>query len=66
MKKTALLLLAALSLLALSACATPAVPASLGQAFSLKLGQTARITSEDLTLTFRSVRQDSRCPSGVT
>ena len=67
MKKTVAILLVALALLpGLAACAPARVQASLGQEFTLKLGQSARIQSEGLTLTFNDVSEDSRCPSGVT
>ncbi len=48
---------------------TPASPgeikASLGQEFTLAVGQTATISGEDLKLKFDSVTADSRCPKGV-
>lgn len=46
---------------------SPTTPASvnLGQTFSLQGGQTARITAEDLTISFDRLVQDSRCPSDV-
>lgn len=36
-----------------------------GQDFALNAGQSARITGTPITVTFRSVSQDSRCPSDV-
>jgi hypothetical protein len=41
------------------------ITASLGQAFDIKVGQVASISSQQLSLTFLSVSQDSRCPKGV-
>lgn len=40
----------------------PPIDAELGEAFTLRIGQEARIASESLTLLFRSVPDDSRCP----
>ncbi|HUQ47063.1 MAG TPA: hypothetical protein VM053_02330 [Gemmatimonadaceae bacterium] len=37
-----------------------------GQDFELKAGQSARVTTTPITVIFRSVSQDSRCPSDVT
>ena len=36
------------------------------QDFELKAGQSAKVTSTPITVIFRSVAQDSRCPSDVT
>jgi hypothetical protein len=41
------------------------VKAELGQEFSLRIGQTAQIENEQLSIQFRSVAGDSRCPRGV-
>ena len=38
----------------------------LGQEFSLRIGQTARIESEQLSIRFNGILADSRCPKGVT
>lgn len=60
------------TLLLLNACSpgTPGpsaeVKASLGQEFTLPVGQTASITGEGLSLKFDTVTTDSRCPTGVT
>jgi hypothetical protein len=47
-----------------------AVPApdefSLGQEFSLSVGQSAAVSGEDLTIKFIEVTSDSRCPQDVT
>lgn len=40
--------------------------AILGEPFTLKVGQSANLAEVDLTLSFISVTQDSRCPSDVT
>jgi hypothetical protein len=67
MKKGAILLLAlGLVLITLPACGPRPAPAALGQVFSLKLGQSAAIANEGLTLTFAAVQEDSRCPTGAT
>ena len=41
------------------------ITASLGQAFDIKVGQEASIFSQQLTLKFLSVSEDSRCPQGT-
>jgi hypothetical protein len=45
----------------------PTEPAQvkLGESFTLTAGKTVEIEGEDLSLTFRSVLSDSRCPFGV-
>lgn len=68
MRKYAFLILAAILLTAMvtSACARRArIQASLGQEFTLYLGQTAMITGENLEIRFAEVISDSRCPQGV-
>lgn len=54
--------------LSLSGCAgtPPEVEASLGQEFSLSIGQSALITGQDLEIRFEKVVEDSRCPKDVT
>jgi hypothetical protein len=42
------------------------IKADLGQEFSLGIGQTAQIGSEQLTIRFNGIAGDSRCPTGVT
>ena len=42
------------------------VKTDLGQEFSLGIGQTALIQSEQLAVRFDGIAGDSRCPSGVT
>lgn len=37
----------------------------LGQPFTLKVGQTARLTDARLSVRFNGVAEDSRCPKGV-
>ena len=57
------------TLFLLAGCsATPAaeVKASLGQEFTLPIGQTAVINGENLNIKFAAVTADSRCPKGVT
>jgi hypothetical protein len=41
------------------------VDVPLGSTFQLSIGQTARLKSEDLAITFRDVLEDSRCPVDV-
>ena len=41
------------------------ITASLGQAFDIKVGQEATISSQQLSLKFLSVSEDSRCPQGT-
>ena len=42
------------------------VKASLGEEFTLAIGQTASISGENLTIKFLDVTEDSRCPEDVT
>ena len=42
------------------------VIASLGQEFSLQIGQIAQIDKEEFEIRFEKVLEDSRCPKGVT
>lgn len=48
-----------------SATALPSVTADIDHEFTLASGQSATITSTDLTITFNSVLSDDRCPSEV-
>lgn len=61
------LLLAAVlfSLVSWSCGAAGSVSASLGQEFTLPVGETASIEGEYLTIRFVEVITDSRCPEGV-
>ena len=45
--------------------AKTSITASLGQAFDIKVGQEASLSSQQLTLKFLSVSEDSRCPQGT-
>ena len=68
MRKVAnwLVLSVVLTLAALPGCrGASAANVSLGQEFSLAIGQSAAIESEGLTLKFVRVVGDSRCPEGV-
>jgi hypothetical protein len=62
------LISAGATIVALSSCAAmePTVPAEPGVAFSLPIGKTAAINGSGTRLTFRLVREDSRCPTDVT
>ena len=67
MKKYKLVIIALASLLLMSAgCSTDRdVKANLGEEFSLKSGQVAVISDENLKIEFVEVTGDSRCPKGV-
>jgi len=54
-----------LALPPVAAGAGPARPATLGEAFVLRIGEAAELTGERLELCFGGVRSDSRCPEGV-
>ncbi|MCR4394996.1 MAG: hypothetical protein NUV31_11550, partial [Dehalococcoidales bacterium] len=41
------------------------IKASIGKEFTLPLGKTALLTTENLKITFEDVLGDSRCPKGV-
>ena len=57
----------AITSLLLGCATTPGeVKANLGEELSLGIGQTARITGQDLTISFQKVTEDSRCPRDVT
>ena len=60
------LLILSLFLLSMSlSCAAQRIIASLGQEFTLPIGETAEIDSESLSIKFVEVIGDSRCPAGV-
>jgi hypothetical protein len=63
-----LLLALPLIMVILSGCAGQysGLRASLGEKFSLAIGQSTSITGEDLKIRFVEVIGDSRCPQGVT
>jgi len=42
------------------------IQASLDKEFSLSVGQAAEIKSEQLSLQFEGIQEDSRCPEGAT
>lgn len=60
-----LLVITVLLLTAGLACSTTGITASLGQEFTLPVGQTAVINGENLKLKFVAVERDSRCAKGV-
>ena len=68
MKKYKLVIIVLACLLLMPAgCSTDKdVKANLSEEFSLNIGQTVRIASEDLEIEFIDVTEDSRCPKGVT
>jgi hypothetical protein len=54
-------------LIALAGCSNNqvAVTVGLGEVFTIGVGQSARITGEDMTMIFNGVIGDSRCPQNV-
>lgn len=44
----------------------PTIPAEPGIAFDLPVGKTAALTGNGVRITFRQVKEDSRCPTDVT
>lgn len=63
-----LLICIAVFFIALTGCSgsKEAVSVGLGETFTIGVEQTARITGEDMTVTFNGVIGDSRCPQNVT
>lgn len=63
-----LLILLPVILTAFAGCAgnAAAVKAAVGESFAIGIGQTAEIKGEDMTITFKEMIGDSRCPTGVT
>ena len=63
-----LLIFTAIVLITFTGCADNkvAVTAGLGEIFTIGVGQSARITGEDMIVTFNGVNDDSRCPQNVT
>ncbi len=64
MKCLALAFLLCTTLFASSACRNDGV--SIGEDFSLHIGESASIKGEELQVRFLEVTEDSRCPRGVT
>ena len=60
-------LIAGFAITAMSACATveKTIVADPGAAFRLPVGETATVRESDTKLTFRTVREDSRCPANA-
>lgn len=66
---TVFALMTATLAMATTGCGTALVsadPPMLDEAFALEPGESARIEGTGLILTFREVRDDSRCPTDVT
>ncbi len=63
-----LLLFTVIGLISFTVCCNnqTALTVSPGEAFTLGAGQSARIAGEDMTVTFKGVTGDSRCPQNVT
>jgi len=67
MRNKLLVVISACLLLLTSSCvASNEVKVRLGEEFSLKSGQIAVISDENLKIEFVEVTEDSRCPKGVT
>lgn len=64
MKFLVLAFLLCTMLFASSACSNDGV--SIGDEFSLRIGESASIRGEELQIEFLEVTEDSRCPRGVT
>ena len=63
MKLVLITLLLSTILLANTACSSDTI--SIGQEFSLQIGESKNIKGEELQLRFLEVTEDSRCPTGV-
>jgi len=63
MKFLMITLMLSTMLFVVAACSSDAV--SLGQEFSLRIGESASIRGEELQIRFLEVTEDSRCPAGV-
>jgi hypothetical protein len=61
-------LISACVLAAALGCATmePTIPAEPGVAFELPVGKTAALNGNGARITFKQVKEDSRCPTDVT
>lgn len=61
-------LVSACALAAALGCATmePTIPAEPGVAFELPVGKTAALNGSGARITFKQVKEDSRCPTDVT
>jgi hypothetical protein len=66
MRKYFFVLVALAAILIVTGCGSKSgVNVSLGQGFTLSIGQTASIKAANLDVTFAAVVEDSRCPTGV-
>jgi hypothetical protein len=65
-KGVVLVLMLGLTLSLAAGCAPSPATVNPGQAFNLGIGQSAAVAGYGLTVTFRSVQEDSRCPTGAT
>ena len=66
MKKLVTLLVISFCLIAsLTGCSAGVQNYPLNQQFTLSPGQSAKVTSENVTITFDKVLNDSRCPTGA-
>jgi hypothetical protein len=64
--KLLLIITSCLMLLSLGCSTNAEVEGRLNEELSLHIGQTARITEENLTIEFIEIVEDSRCPRNVT
>lgn len=63
-----LLFLFTIALIPMAGCSNNqiAVTAGVGEVFTIRISQSAKITGEDMTIKFDEVIGDSRCPQNVT
>jgi len=61
-------LISAVTFVAALGCATmePTIPAEPGVTFDLPVGKTASLNGDGVRITFKQVKEDSRCPTDVT
>ena len=65
MKRELIILLIIFTGLVIAGCGSGASKVALGEEFSLKIGESAVISGEDLEIMFLEVLEDSRCPKNV-
>jgi hypothetical protein len=66
MSRARFLIPVALLAFLVTGCGSNQINTKLGKEFSLHTGQIAYISSENLSINFKEVSGDSRCPTGVT
>jgi hypothetical protein len=65
-KSRYLLVLMAIVIISLVGCAENQISVGIGETFTIGVGDSARISNEDMEITFNEVIGDSRCPQNVT